>query len=126
MRTLLLAAGAATMALTGACTSYGSGPGYYGPSRSSSSWDAARHYRSGDRYRERRLGRDDTIYRGSDGRYYCRRDDGTTGLVVGALAGGVLGNIIAPGGSKVLGTLIGAGAGAAIGAAVDKGEAVCR
>jgi hypothetical protein len=38
----------------------------------------------------------------------------------------VLGNIIAPGGSKVLGTIIGAGAGAAIGKAVDQGDIVCR
>ena len=34
-----------------------------------------------------------------DGRYYCRRSDGTTGLIVGGIAGGVLGNIIADGSS---------------------------
>ncbi len=65
-------------------------------------------------YRARRINRNDRIYRGSDNRYYCRRDDGTTGLIVGGVTGGVLGNIIAPGGSKVLGTVIGAGAGALI------------
>src|SRR5690606_40721472 len=36
-------------------------------------YDAARHYRDDPRYRERRLGPDDYVYRGSDGRYYCRR-----------------------------------------------------
>ena len=45
------------------------------------------------RYRSYRLGRIDRIYRGSDNRYYCRRDDGTTGLIVGGIAGGLLGNL---------------------------------
>jgi outer membrane lipoprotein SlyB len=72
------------------------------------------------------LARNDRIYRGSDNRYYCRRDDGTTGLIVGGMAGGVLGNIIAPGGSKTLGAILGAGAGALIGRAIDDGDIVCR
>ena len=63
------------------------------------------------RDRAQRLNRSDWIYRGSDNRYYCRRDDGTTGLIVGGITGGVLGNVIAPGGSKTLGAIIGAGAG---------------
>jgi hypothetical protein len=90
-------------------------------------WDAAPHYRRDDRrYHPRRLGRNDRIYRGSDNRYYCRRDDGTTGLIVGGISGGVLGHVIAPGGSKTLGTIIGAGAGALIGRAIDDGDIVCR
>lgn len=88
--------------------------------------NAARDYREDARYRERNLGRNDRIYRGDDGRYYCDRDDGTTGLIVGALGGGVLGNVIAPGGSNTIGTLLGAGAGALIGRAIDQGEAKCR
>ena len=79
------------------------------------------YYRSGRGYRPVRLGRNDRIYRGSDNRYYCRRDDGTTGLIVGAMAGGVLGNIISPGGYKTLGTILGAGGGALIGRAIDDG-----
>jgi hypothetical protein len=90
-------------------------------------WDASRHYRNDDRrYKPRHLGRNDVIYRGSDNRYYCKRDDGTTGLIIGGVGGGVLGNIIAPGGYKTLGTIIGAGAGALIGRQVDKGDVVCR
>ena len=90
-------------------------------------WDAARYYRRDDyRYRARRLNRNDWIYRGSDNRYYCNRDDGTTGLIVGGVTGGVLGNIIAPGGSKTLGAILGAGAGALIGRAIDDGDIVCR
>jgi hypothetical protein len=55
-------------------------------------WDAARYYRRDDRrYPPRRMDRNDRIYRGSDNRYYCRRDDGTTGLIIGGMAGGVFG-----------------------------------
>jgi len=90
-------------------------------------WDPAPYYRRDDRrYGSRRLGRNDRVYRGSDNRYYCRRDDGTTGLIIGGIGGGVLGHIIAPGGSKTLGTIIGAGAGALIGRAIDDGDVVCR
>ena len=81
---------------------------------------ADNYYRYDSRYRERRLSRDDRLYGGRDGRVYCRRSDGTTGLIVGGIAGGVLGNVIAPGGSKTLGTVLGAIGGAAIGTAVDR------
>ncbi len=84
-------------------------------------YDAARYYRNDKRYRPYRMGRNDRIYRGSDNRYYCRRDDGTTGLIVGGVAGGILGSIIAPGGSKTLGAIIGAGAGALLGREIDNG-----
>lgn len=86
---------------------------------------AERYYRQGN-YQDRRLGRNDRIYRGGDGRYYCRRDDGTTGLIVGALGGGALGNVIAPGGSKTLGTILGGGVGALLGRSIDRGGATCR
>jgi len=90
-------------------------------------WDAAKHYRHDERrYHPRRLSRKDRVYRGSDNRYYCKRDDGTTGLIVGGVTGAVLGNVIAPGGSKTLGTIIGAGAGALIGRAIDEGDIVCH
>jgi len=88
-------------------------------------YDAARYYRSGPGYRAYRMGPNDRVYRGSDNRYYCRRDDGTTGMIVGAMAGGVLGQIIAPGGYKTLGVLLGAGGGALVGRAID-GGVECR
>lgn len=88
-------------------------------------YDAARYYHQGN-YRERRLGRNDRVYRGSDDRYYCRRNDGTTGLLVGGVLGGVLGNTIASGGSSTLGTLLGAGGGALLGRQVDRGNVRCR
>lgn len=123
MTKLTMIASVAAMALTGACTGYGdSRPGYAGGDEY---WDAPTYYRDGQ-YEERRLGRDDRVYAGRDGRYYCKRSDGSAGLVIGGVAGGVLGNIIAPGGSKVLGTLLGAAGGAAIGSSVDKGEVRCK
>ncbi len=87
---------------------------------------ADRYYRNDSRYRERQLSYDDRVYRGRDGRYYCRRSDGTTGIVVGGIAGGILGNIIAPGDSKTLGTIVGVIGGAAVGAAAASADARCR
>lgn len=85
-------------------------------------WDPSRSY-DGRRRHDRRLTRSDYVYRGGDGRYYCRRSDGTTGLVVGGIAGGVLGNAI---GGDTLGTLLGAAAGAVAGSSVDRGRVHCR
>jgi Glycine zipper 2TM domain len=84
------------------------------------------YYRDGRYYREYTLSRNDRIYRGRDGRYYCRRSDGTTGLIVGAGIGALIGNSLDNGRSSLLGTLIGAGAGAAIGAQIDRGSVRCR
>ncbi|QGN56357.1 glycine zipper 2TM domain-containing protein [Novosphingobium sp. Gsoil 351] len=89
-------------------------------------YDAQRYYRDGSYYRPYTLSRTDRIYRGNDGRYYCRRNDGTTGLIVGAAVGGLLGNQIARGRSNVLGTIIGAGAGAALGREVERGRVRCN
>lgn len=83
---------------------------------------ADRYYAASDQYQPRRLAANDRIYRGQDNRYYCRRSDGTTGLIVGGLAGGLLGNTIAPGGSKTLGTILGGGAGALLGRSIDRGD----
>ncbi len=99
---------------------------YNNPDPAYGGYDAGRYYREDRRYRERALSRNDRVYRGEDGRYYCRRSDGTTGLVVGAVAGGALGAIIAGGNSGLLGAVIGGAAGAAIGASVDKGDVRCR
>lgn len=99
---------------------------YDRPDPSYNGYDAGRYYRDDRRYRERQLSSNDRVYRGQDGRYYCRRGDGTTGLIVGGIAGGVLGNVIAPGGSEVLGTLLGAAGGALAGKAVDQNNARCR
>ena len=88
---------------------------------------AGRSDRDGRRYyAERRLGRNDRIWRGRDGRYHCRRSDGTTGLIVGAALGGVLGNSIAGRGDRTLGTILGVAGGGLLGREIDRGNVRCR
>ena len=100
---------------------------YNRPDQRYGNYRAERYYSTGSQYRPRVLSRNDRIYRGQDNRYYCRRDDGTTGLIVGGLAGGLLGNTIAPGGSKTLGALLGGGAGALLGQSIGRDGGVnCR
>ncbi len=81
---------------------------------------ADNYYRTDRRYKERRLSSNDRVYRGRDNKYYCRRDDGSTGLIIGGIAGGVVGNVIAPGGSETLGTILGAVGGAVAGRAIER------
>lgn len=83
-------------------------------------------YRDGRYYPVRRLGRYDRVYRGYNGRYYCRRSDGTTGLIIGGITGGLAGSLLDNGRSNTLGILAGAGIGAALGASIDRGEVRCR
>ena len=83
-----------------------------------------RYYRSG--YEPIRVDRQTRIYRGYDDRYYCRRSDGTTGLIVGAALGGLLGGQLDRGYSNTAGILIGAGAGALLGREIDRGGLSCR
>lgn len=90
-------------------------------------YDATHYYRDGPDYRERRLSDNDEVYRGSDGRYYCKRSDGTTGLIVGAAAGGILGNVIDGGHNRAAGTLIGGALGALAGKSIAENNDIrCR
>jgi hypothetical protein len=92
-----------------------------------SNQDPARYYRDDPRYGERRLGANDEVYRGSDGRYYCRRSDGTVGLVVGAGAGALIGRAIDGGRSRAGGTIVGGVLGALLGREVERNADVrCR
>lgn len=90
--------------------------------------------RHGDRYRDdyRRGYRANGYYgepayrgvqtwRGDDGRYYCRRSDGTTGLIVGGVAGALLGREVAGRrGDHTAGAILGAAGGALLGRAIDR------
>ena len=87
---------------------------------------AETYYRNDPSYRPFRLGRNDRVYRGRDNRYYCRRSDGTTGLVVGAAVGSLFGNAVAGGGSRLLGTILGGNGGALLGQSIDRGQVSCR
>jgi hypothetical protein len=91
------------------------------------SYDASRYYREDPRYRETRLTAQDEVYRGSDGRYYCKRSDGTIGLVIGGVGGAALGNVIDGGGNRLAGTLIGGALGALLGQSIDRSSDLrCR
>lgn len=105
---------------------------------------AQRGYYQGDRYD--RYDRDDRRYddrRGyddrrtyNDRRGYVRNDydrsrqrcSGTGGTVIGAIAGGLLGNTVAGRGDRLLGTILGGGAGALAGRAIDRSDSpnYCR
>ncbi|BBD98621.1 glycine zipper 2TM domain-containing protein [Sphingobium amiense] len=88
-------------------------------------YDRGDYYRSyrGDRYYR------NNGYRGYRGGYRCR-DNGTGGTIIGAIAGGLLGNEIGKGGRDrygyrrggdgTTGAIIGAGVGALAGRAIDR------
>lgn len=96
--------------------------GYYQQVRSE-----RRSYRRGDYYRDdryydrrdrRRNYRERRRYR-DDRRRYRGCDRGTGGTIIGAIAGGLLGNEVARRGDKTEGTIIGGAVGALAGRAID-------
>jgi uncharacterized protein YcfJ len=123
MKKLILAAVAASALVPG-------GPAFADPPP----WAPAHGRRAQDQmydsrgyYREpRRLSRSDRVWRGEDGRYHCRRDNGTTGLIIGGAAGALLGSRIAGRGDRTLGALIGGAGGALLGREIDRGGLRCR
>lgn len=78
-------------------------------------WDDDRRFRGRDRYWQDR-----------DGRWRCRRDDGTVGLLIGAGVGALLGREVDRRGDRTLGTLLGAVGGGLLGREIDRGSARCR
>lgn len=79
--------------------------------------DDRRYYSSGNGIR---------YWRGDDGRYYCKRSNGTTGLIVGAAAGALAGRAIDTRGERATGTILGAAAGALLGREIQRGQVRCR
>ncbi|WP_017667554.1 glycine zipper 2TM domain-containing protein [Sandarakinorhabdus sp. AAP62] len=63
-------------------------------------------------------------WNGDDG--YCRRSSGSTGTIVGAVAGGVIGNQVAKRRDKTVATVAGAVVGGLLGRSIDRGRTVCR
>ena len=80
-----------------------------------------RHYA-----RDERIDADTRIWRDSDGRYRCKKDNGTTGLLIGGAVGGLAGHEIAGGGDMLLGTVLGAAGGALLGREIDRDKYRCR
>jgi uncharacterized protein YcfJ len=74
-----------------------------------------------DRYERKSHRRGDRYYRNN-----ARCDKGTGGTIIGAVAGGLLGNEVARRGNRTEGSIIGAAVGALAGRAIDKSDSNCR
>ena len=78
--------------------------------------DAQRRYRNHSNY-------DQGYHAGRrDSRRAQKCKDGDGGLLIGAIAGGLLGRTVDTRGDRTLGTLLGAGAGAFAGRAIDRSD----
>ncbi|BBC72292.1 conserved hypothetical protein [Altererythrobacter sp. B11] len=137
---LALAAGGLTIAVPATAADFG-GPAQRSAAPLQQEWahDRGRHngwsrdrhdrYNRYDSRYDRRYGeplrRDTRVWRERDGRVYCRKSDGTTGLIVGGAVGALLGREIDGGRDRTLGTILGAAGGALLGKSVDSGSR-CR
>jgi uncharacterized protein YcfJ len=66
------------------------------------------------------------VWRDSRGRLRCHRSNGTTGLIVGAAGGALVGRAIDTHGERATGTILGALGGAIAGRAIDRSRVRCR
>jgi uncharacterized protein YcfJ len=66
------------------------------------------------------------VWRDRQGRYRCRRGNGTTGLIVGAAGGALVGRAIDGGRNHTTGTIVGAVAGALVGREVQRSRQTRR
>jgi hypothetical protein len=90
-------------------------------------WRGRDHDRDRDWDDRRWQARDNRYWRGDDGRWRCRRDDGTVGLLVGAGVGALIGRQVDRRGDRTLGTVLGAVGGGLLGREIDRGGDVrCR
>ncbi len=125
MKKPLLALAAATLVLPAAPAA--ADPPPWAPAHGHRAKERDRHYDQRGRYYEpRRITYRDHVWRGRDGRYYCRRDNGTTGLIIGAGVGALAGHEIAGRGDRTLGAIVGGVAGGLLGRAIDRGDLKCR
>lgn len=81
--------------------------------------------RNSSRY-DQPVRQDTRVWRGNDGRAYCQKDDGTTGLLIGAGVGALIGNEVAGRGDRTLGAILGAAGGALLGREIDRSSTRCR
>jgi uncharacterized protein YcfJ len=66
------------------------------------------------------------VWRDSQGRMRCKRPNGTTGLIVGAAGGALIGRAIDTHGERATGTILGAAAGALVGRSIDRSRVHCH
>ena len=126
MKKLILALAATGMTATFSAPAAADPPSW-APAHGKRAKERASVYDSRGRYLEpRRISRNTRIWRGNDGRYYCRRDNGTTGMLIGAGVGALAGHELAGSGDKTLGAILGGVIGGALGKAIDSGDIKCR
>lgn len=130
MKKTALVIAAAAMSLPVATPAMADPPSWapaYGKRAKERSYERARIYDDRGRYiKPRRITRQSYVWRGDDGRYYCRRDNGTTGLVIGAGVGALAGAEIAGRGDRTLGAILGGVVGGLLGREIDRGSISCR
>jgi hypothetical protein len=88
-------------------------------------YEPTRYYRDSRYYQERALGLGDRLYRENTQRFYCRRPDGTVGVVSGEAGLGV-GNFIGHWDAKPIGALINGSERGRLARAVDRGRLICH
>jgi uncharacterized protein YcfJ len=124
MRRSIIAATIAAIAIPAVAAA---DPPPWAPAHGRRAHDEARLYDSRGYYAEpRRISEDERVWRGGDGRYHCRRANGTTGLVIGAALGAAVGHEVAGRGDRTLGTILGAAGGGLLGREIDRGSLRCR
>lgn len=122
-----IAIAAAAAALTVPAAPALADPPPHAPAHGKRAKDRAAIYGADGYYLEpRRITRSSYMWQGKDGKYYCKRDNGTTGLVIGAGVGALAGHELAGRGDKTLGVILGGAAGAIIGREIDRGSLKCR
>lgn len=117
MKKTILAASLAALAIPAAPALADHGHGW----RGYSNYDD-----DGYRPQYRRTNNGITYWQGEDGRNYCRRSNGTTGILIGGVAGALIGRSIDNRGDRAVGTILGAAGGALLGRAVERSGSRCR
>jgi len=123
---LVVATGAMALSALGMSAPAAADPPPWAPAHGKRAKDAGIYDSRGYYVTPRRITRQSYMWRGNDGKYYCRRDNGTTGLVIGAGVGALAGHELAGRGDKTLGTILGGVVGAVIGREIDRGSLQCR
>ncbi len=127
----LAASGLAATSLPAAAADFKT-PGYHA-APSEDGWNRHRNrgrqqqrYYSQQAYYGEPVYRNTQVWRGNDGQTYCRKKDGTTGLIIGGAAGALLGREVDGGRDRTVGTILGAAAGALLGREIDGHGVTCR
>jgi hypothetical protein len=115
LKKTLIAASIAAVAMP--TTAAFADPPPWAPAHGRRAHDAQRYYSTDNGIR---------YWRGDDGRYYCKRGNGTTGLLIGGAAGALVGRAIDTHGSRTTGTIAGAAVGALLGREIDRNRSSAR